>query len=196
MFVPEPAHLGPERCLHCLFLFPRQKAMTHSIQQDLIDLIQVKIEGIGQQLYLVVERGIEQGWIVRVDGHRHPGSVEARQGMLSIVCKTSYSHVTRWAYLQRDALLGEISHERCILNRPHAMPYALGAQCPQSSPYAGRPGGFSRVRYTVQSCSPRLLKPPGELFRWVVYFSSTHPYRHHPIILPLYPHGRLFLTTA
>src|SRR5258708_40180598 len=137
--------------------------MTHSIQQDLIDLIQVKIKGIGQQLYLVVECRIEQGWIVRVDGHRYPGSVEARQGMLSIVCITSHPHVTRWAYLQRDALLSEIGHERCILNRPHTMPYALGTQCPQSSPYAGRTGGFSPVRHTVPSCPPRPLKPPRAL---------------------------------
>jgi hypothetical protein len=52
------------------------------VQDFLVDGIEIEVEGVSQQLHIVVERGVEQGRVVGVDGDGDSGGMERRQGMV------------------------------------------------------------------------------------------------------------------
>src|SRR5438874_11152292 len=45
-FVPQPCHFYLERCLHCSFLFQGKKAMAHTVEQDVVDDVNIEMESI------------------------------------------------------------------------------------------------------------------------------------------------------
>src|SRR5258708_9356807 len=149
--------------------------MAHTIQHNLIDFLEIELERINQQFYLVIKCRVEQRWIIRVHRYRYSRFMEARKWMLSKVSVDTKPQVTRWAYRKGSVLFGEVSNERGILNCPYAVSYTLGSQRLQGSPYTNRTNGFSCVRYTVQTCSPCRLKPPSEFFGWIAYLRSAKP---------------------
>ena len=147
--------------------------MAHSIEDDLVVSIEIKIERISQQLYLIIERCVEQRWIVRVYSYRYSCGVEVGQWMLGYARVDSQSHITRRAYLQGDALLDKVGNKRWILDCPDAMPETLSTQYLYSSPDASRSNCLSRMRNAVQSSFTGFLKPCCILLRWMSNLGST-----------------------
>ena len=74
----QACHFRLECLFHGLFLPGWHKAIAPPIQDDLVDGIEVEVEGIGQQLHLVVERSVEQRRIIGVDRDGYAGGVQAR----------------------------------------------------------------------------------------------------------------------
>src|SRR6266566_1068857 len=141
--------------------------MAHSIEDYLIDRSEVKLERVIQQFYLVIQCRVEQRWIVRVYSYRYSCAMEEGQWMLSYARVDSQSHITRWAYLQGNALLDKVGNKRWVLDRPHAMPETFCTQFLYSSPDTSRSNCLSSMRNAVQSSFTGFLKPCYILLRWM-----------------------------
>lgn len=67
----EAVQLGPQTLLQRHALLRRQQAVAHSVKRERIDGLDVESEGSGEQRVLVAKRGVEQRWIVGVNGDRY-----------------------------------------------------------------------------------------------------------------------------
>src|SRR5579885_458362 len=174
-------HFRAKLCLQRLSALRGQKAMAHTVEQNLVDCIQFKPEGAVQALNVFVQGDVEQRRIVGIDAQLHAGAVQARQWMRGKVGIDAQADIAARTNLQRDTLLRQVPDQVGIFNRTHAMPDTLRAQGAQRAPYAGRPGILARVRYAVQSLGERSLKPGREILRRIAVLIATQTERDHSI---------------
>jgi hypothetical protein len=65
-----------------LLTLQRQEAVLYAVQQNRIDRRNIQAKRNAKQHRLLVQGGIEQRWVVGVDGEGHAGRMQARQGVL------------------------------------------------------------------------------------------------------------------
>ena len=77
----------------------------------------VDAEHVVRQLVLAVQRGVEHARVVGVEGDDHTGLAERRERMVLDPSDRPGAQVGRRAHLERDRVLGQVGHERRLLDR-------------------------------------------------------------------------------
>ena len=94
--------------------------------------------------------------VVGADRHRHPGGDQGRQRVLRQRRHRPGADVGRRTDFERDAVLGQVFHERRVVNRVDTVTDSLGAQQPHRVPDGLGPGRLTGVRHAVQPGGPGL----------------------------------------
>src|SRR5579884_64191 len=103
-----------------------------------------------EQRVLLVQRGIEQRRVIRIDGHDHSGIVQGAEGMRRQVGVDAEPDIAGWADLQRNTMLSEVANQLRILGSPHAVADPLRAEDVDSPPDARSEERFPGMRRRVQ----------------------------------------------
>jgi len=89
---------------------------------------------VAHQVHLARHIRLERQWIVRADGDRHAGLEQPTNRVRGQRSAGAGTDVARWAQVERNLVLGQVPHQRRVLDGPHPMPNAHRPQVAQGVP--------------------------------------------------------------